>query len=312
MEHETFNEKEYEIGGKWYIGYGSPVEKGSFKNNITKDKALELMRDHISDMVDDEINAFTKKNNLNLTSYQHDALALFVYNYGSIPTALSEAVRTGKTGNQFINTIAQFYGSSPAGENFKGLINRRLAEANMYLNGDYAYNKPAAYTYVILDINGNEKVEATDKVIAYNANAPQTLAEVPSVGSGKVFLGWHFDDADAKAGVLGDQVTKLDSNTAGKTLIANIVAKNTEATVNYTINASDLVSRNYYKEPIAKADYAAQIDEKKRGTFADYEELKVTKEKMVDGVKWLYVKGYREPDYATVSGWVYLGELPVA
>ncbi|MBR5126207.1 MAG: SH3 domain-containing protein [Oscillospiraceae bacterium] len=309
-EFEGFEEFQYASGGQYYIGYGTQINNGDYPTGISKEDATALLKKHLTDKVDPVINAFTKKNNLNLTSYQHDALALFVYNYGSIPTALSEAVRTGKTGNQFINTIAQFYGSSPAGENFKGLINRRLAEANMYLNGDYAYNKPAAYTYVILDINGNEKVEATDKVIAYNANAPQTLAEVPSVGSGKVFLGWHFDDADAKAGVLGDQVTKLDSNTAGKTLIANIVAKNTEATVNYTINASDLVSRNYYKEPIAKADYASQIDEKKRGTFADYEELKVTKEKMVDGVKWLYVKGYREPDYATVSGWVYLGELP--
>jgi hypothetical protein len=78
--------------------------KGNWRS--LKEDATALLKKHLTDKVDPVINAFTKKNNLNLTSYQHDALALFVYNYGSIPTALSEAVRTGKTGNQFINTIA--------------------------------------------------------------------------------------------------------------------------------------------------------------------------------------------------------------
>ena len=313
-EYEGFEEFQYKSGSHYYIGYGSQIKDGDYPNGISKEDATALLKKHLKDNVDPVINAFTAKNNLNLRQNQHDALAMFIYNYGSLPTALSEAVRTGKTGNEFISIITDpaYVGGSPAGENFKGLMNRRLSEANMYLNASYAYNKPANFTYVILDVDGNEKVDATDKYIAYNYNAPMTLAEVPAVGSGKVFLGWHYDDEDAKAGVLGEQVTKLDSSTAGKVLIANIVKKNEEAKVNYVINSSDLVSRYYYSAPIAKADYKDQIDEKKRGQFVNNRDLTITKEKMVDGVKWLYANGLRTSDYKSVSGWVYLGELPEA
>ncbi len=311
-EFEGFEEFEYVSGGQYYIGYGSQISQGDYPNGISKEDATALLRKHLTDVVDKAINAFTAANNINLKQNQHDALALFMYNYGSIPAALKEAVRTGKTGNEMINIWAQYYGNSPAGENFKGLINHRLAEVNMYLNNGYGYNKPVNFTYVILDLDGNEKVDATDKVIAYNYNAPMTLAEVPTVGSGKVFMGWHFDDADGKAGILGEQVTQLNDKTAGKVLVANIVKKNDESDVNYTIKSSSLVSRFYYNDPIAKADYMDQIDEKKRGEYRNNIDLEVTKEKMVDGVKWLYVKGARVSDGKSVRGWVYLGELPEA
>ena len=166
-EYEGFSQYQYKSGSNYYIGYGSQIEDGKYPNGISKEDATALLRKYLTDNVDTVINDFTKSVNKNLTQNQHDALAMFIYNYGSLPTTLREAVRTGKTGNEMINIWAQYYGSSPAGENFKGLMNRRLSEVNMYLNNSYGYYAPANYTYVVLDMDGNEKVDATDKVIAY-------------------------------------------------------------------------------------------------------------------------------------------------
>jgi len=184
-EYEGFEEFQYESGGKYYIGYGSQINNGEYPNGISKEDATALLRKYVNETVDVAINKFTKSCNLNLTSYQHDALAMYSYNFGTAWLSntshpLREAVRTGKSGNEFINIIGQYYGGNPAGENFKGLMNRRLSEANMYLNNSYGFNAPSNYTYVILDVDGDMKVESSDKVIAFNKNTVQTLAYVPT------------------------------------------------------------------------------------------------------------------------------------
>ena len=150
-EYEGFEEFEYTYGGKSYIGYGTQITAGSYPDGISKEDATALLQKHVNETVDVTINNFTAKNNIDLKQCEHDALAMFIYNWGSFPSALSEAVRKGIRGNEFINIIGQYYGGDCSGENFKGLMNRRLSEANMYLNGIYAYKAPSNYTYVILD-----------------------------------------------------------------------------------------------------------------------------------------------------------------
>ena len=309
MEHETFNEKEYEIGGKWYIGYGSPVEKGSFKNSITKDKALELMRDHISDMVDDDINAFTKKNNLDLSQHQHDALAVYSYRMGTswITSGhpLYEAVRTGRTGNNFINVIAQYHGADVDHyDDLKAGINRRLSEAAMYLDNSYGYNPPSNYTFAVLSIDGNETYDSGDTVVAYNTSKGYKLSPMDDAD----FLGWYVFDGDNDGKIKGEPITKLDKDTARKLIVAKLKTVGSEAYASYKINSSSLISRNVYKKAYTEAEYKKNISEKKIGTLKSNTTFKVTKEVMVDGIKWAYGTGKDTKD-KEIKGYVYLGEL---
>lgn len=96
------------------------------------------------------------------------------------------------------------------------LINRRLAEANLYLNGVYSKSAPANYTYVILDPNGGVAGEnGEDKMQAYvnNGTNVNILAANPT-RSGATFGGWFT----APSGGTGVKV--LNSTTAGRTLYA--------------------------------------------------------------------------------------------
>ena len=322
-EYEGFEQYEYQSGGKSYIGYGNEIVPGSYPNGISKEDATELLRKHLKDTVDVAINNFTKSCNLNLTSYQHDALAMFSYNYGTAWLSnsshpLREAVRTGKSGNEFINIIGQYYGGNASGENFKGLINRRLSEANMYLNNSYGFYAPSNFTYVILDLDGDKKVESTDKVIAYNSNSVQTLAYVPTAAESGCdpdsFLGWYIlgQDKDGNLILDGDAVSKLDKNTAGKTLVAKFDKGESVGNASYTINTSTLVSRHVYNKTYSRnqiENYKNAMDEEKKGTLLANTNFAVDTEKMVDGIKW--VRGVGTSTLGgRLEGWVYLGELP--
>jgi len=323
-EYEGFEEFQYESGGKYYIGYGSQINNGEYPNGISKEDATALLRKYVNETVDVAINKFTKSCNLNLTSYQHDALAMYSYNFGTAWLSntshpLREAVRTGKSGNEFINIIGQYYGGNPAGENFKGLMNRRLSEANMYLNNSYGFNAPSNYTYVILDVDGDMKVESSDKVIAFNKNTVQTLAYVPTAAESggcapESFLGWYElgKDKNGNDVLVGDAVTKLDKNIAGKTVVAKFDDGSDFGNASYTINTSTLVSRKVFHETYSRNEienYKEAMDEKAKGTLKSNTNFKVDTEKMVDGIKWIRGVGTSTTG-KKLEGWVYLGELP--
>ena len=319
-EYEGFEEFEYgKSGTTAYIGYGSQITAGTYPDGISKEDATALLQKYLEEVVDKAINKFAADNNVDLKQCEHDALAMYSYNFGTAWLSnashpLREAVRKGIRGNEFINIIGQYYGGDCSGENFKGLMNRRLSEANMYLNGIYAYKAPSNYTYVILDTNGNEKADKTEKVIAYNANSPITLAETASA-SGKTFTGWYAFDGKVDGKITGEPVTTLDYDTAGKLLVAKFAETDKEVPADYSINTSSLPSRNVYKKAYAKSEYLVNIDEKTIGTLKANSTFKVTKEKMVDGIKWVYGTGSgtnTKGKKATLTGWVYVGELPEA
>jgi hypothetical protein len=81
---------------------------------------------------------------------------LFTYNVGSgwmfTDGDVRQAVIDNTRGNEFIYPFTLW--SAAGGKTHMGLVNRRLMEANMYLNGSYSRTRPANYTYVLLDNNG--------------------------------------------------------------------------------------------------------------------------------------------------------------
>jgi len=316
QEFEGFAQNQYQSGGKYYIGYGSEIKNGAYPNGISKDDALILLQEDLTD-VDKDLNDFTRDNNLTLTQYEHDALALFCYGYRSTAWLdgngpLRTAVLQGKTGNEFINAIAQSYGGDASIENLEVVLNRRLAEANMYLNNSYGYNAPENYTYVVLDLDGDKTVEKNDMVIAYDADIGKTLAVVPTAAQSgcdpDTFLGWYKLSRNG-TDLSGEAVTYLDETVAGRTLIAKFDTGNTAA--HYYLNTSSLISRTLYPKAYTKAEYKANIIEGAIGFLESNTVFEVNKEAIVDGVKWARGSGVSAEDgESTVIGWIYLGELP--
>ena len=343
---EGFEAKEYTSGGKSYIGYGTQITAGSYPNGITESKAREIMKTYLKDTVDEALNEFTETNNLDLTQAQHDALAIFSYSFGTAwlngNGPLRKAVLAGTTGNDFINALAQSHGGTPDldSQYFKGMMNRRLAEANLYLNGQYSYNAPSNYTYVIFDMDGDEKVAANDLVRAYDANTYPMITEKPELKQGEEFLGWYLQEEaiyDWFGVHVGSPVTYLSSETAGKVLVARISETDKETNTYYTINTNTLLYREVFSDDLFEDtdqlgkwleslmgnldapyyDYENQYGLKMEyfviGTLKSGTDFTVTKETQVSGIKWLYGTGTDE-NGKEISGWIYYGgqfeELP--
>ena len=338
---EGFEANQYTDGTDWYIGYGTMIKKDSYPNGITESKAKEIMKNQLKE-IDDTINDFTDTNNVDLTQYQHDALAIFSYSFdgtgnwlmGNGP--LRKAVLAGTTGNDFIDALAQ---STPNADSqyFKGVMNRRLAEANLYLNGQYSSNAPSNYTYVIFDMNGNKTVDNEDTVRAFDASTYPMITEKPEVETGEEFLGWYLQEEYWFGSYTGSPVTYLSSEVAGKLLVAKISETEKETNTYYTINTNTLLYREVFSEDLFDEDsqigkwiesllgnldapyfdyeenYGLKMEYFVVGTLKSGTNFTVTKETQVSGIKWLYGTGTDE-NGDEISGWIYYGgqyeELP--
>lgn len=331
-EYEAFEEEPYQKDADsdvWYIGYGSIIDPADYPNGISEDDALKLVQKEFVD-IDKAINNFTQTQNMSLTQYEHDAIALFSYRLKNTSWlsdsthTLREAIRTGITGNAFLNIIAQYHEADISdAEGLKASLNRRLSEANMYLNGGYGYYAPGNYTYVVLDVDGNEKADGDDIIRAYNTKTSPTLADNPDA---ETFLGWYVFDGEVDGFINGAPVTALDSTTAGKILVAKYedgthTEEGNYPNANYTINVSTLLSRYVFNEPYSRElveEYKDSMDElaktnskgkalllKKGTSFA------VDTEVVLDGVKWIRGVG-KDTSGNRLEGWVYMGELPEA
>jgi len=268
MQFEGFEAKEYTSGGNHYIGYGTkldPDEYGTYPDGITESKAKEIMKTYLKDVVDVALNSFTATNNLDLTQEQHDALAIFSYSFGTAwlngNGPLRAAVLQGKTGNEFINALAQSHGGTPDldSQYFKGMMNRRLAEANLYLNGEYSPNAPSNYTYVIFDMDGDEDVKSTDKVRAYDSSTYPMVTEKPTIPAGKDFLGWYLQEDmiyDWLGVHVGSPITYLSSETAEKVLVARFSNSGQTNPTYYTVNTNTLPYRDVYNGDMFADDNA--------------------------------------------------------
>lgn len=331
-EYIEFKEKAEEENGKWYIGYGTEITetdaKNKYLNGISKADALVLLQEKVEDTIDVKINAFTQKLNLDLKQYQHDALALFSYNMGTgwttnASSPMYQAVRTGKTGMDFVNVIASpnnvgFDVSD--GESFDAALNRRLSEANMYLNNSYGYHAPGIYSYVILDLDGDEKMESTDTYMLYNTSANQYMTRVPTaeeVGT-KVakFIGWYEFDGKVDDLVEGAPVIYLDKDTAGVRLVAKYGDSTGVADARFTMSTKSMPNTYVFSSIQSRADMSSMDDNggKTPAMVDDYmgkvtgSYFYVTKEAVVDDMYWVYGYGQDKSD-KWLYGWIYMGEM---
>lgn len=215
-ELEGYQKMAYPDNGYYSIGYGTRVNKDDYPDGVSKEEAEALLLKSVATF-ENSVNAFANENNLTLTQNQFDALVLFTYNLGAEWTKkdndkskdIRNAVVSGMTGNEFIFYMTRWCKASEIVNT--GLILRRLAEADMYLNGYYASKAPSSFSYVLFDGNGGT-YDYT--VQGYNAAEPVAVKGKATL-SGATFLGWYT----AKEG--GKWVDTLDASTKAQTLYAH-------------------------------------------------------------------------------------------
>ena len=213
--YEGFSSKPYSDYGQWTIGYGTrcPSDKLEYYrvHGISEAEAEKLLREFI-ETYNKAVNSFADKYDLAMTQNQFDALVLFTFNCGSswIYNSDQNFHQTMAKGSQAdpVDVIYWFGSwSNAGGKPLTPLINRRLSEANMYLNGTYTTAVPENYNYVIYDAMGGS---VPSRVHGYDTTAQ--VATPTYVGY--EFAGWFTD----KTG--GTQITTLDESTDGITLYA--------------------------------------------------------------------------------------------
>ena len=213
-EFEGFSKYPYEDHGQWTVGYGTRCPDEDLeryqRDGITEAEAVQLLKDYVKSF-ENSVNNFAQKYDLELNQNQFDALVSFTYNVGSgwmsdTDGLVTRAVINQSTGNAFIFAMTMWCTAS--GEVYTSLINRRLVEANMYLNGAYSTAAPENYCYVTFDhtastYNGESR---TVRVQGYDAYLTTEVYPV-GVKDGYRFLGWY----SATAG--GQWISNLDAST---------------------------------------------------------------------------------------------------
>ena len=258
--------------GQYSVGYGSGCDKDDYPDGITEEEADQLLREYLAGM-EKTMNDFANRHGILFSQNQFDALMLFTYNCGPNwvygDGEFRQAVLDNVSGNTFLYYITQWTAASA--QLHMGLVNRRLIEADMYLNGSYTNVKPSNYTYVLYD--NNEGVGQV-RVQGYDCNLSACVQPTPT-REGYKFLGWYT------AAQKGRWVTKLSVSNAEQTLYAHWqeadATPDTAPAAAYGISGSDLVSLKVYDAPNGK----------QKGTLRE-DGTNVIRAEYVDasGVKW--------------------------
>lgn len=226
---EGFSKYPYADNGQWTVGYGTrcPDDKlTDYKTNgITEEEALALLEEQLSEFEED-VNEFAATHALTLKQHQFDALVSFSFNCGSawmseLTGFFNAAVRDGNLGNDLIYGMCLY---STAGGKYT-LTDRRMCEANMYINGIYKSPDdtnpyPDSYRWVFLDAGAGKvryPICGFDADLAESVNVSFSHIPTGTDDDGNPFAytlaGWYT--------AAGKKVTKLDSSLSrGQTLYA--------------------------------------------------------------------------------------------
>ena len=232
---EGFAAKPYWDYKQWTVGYGSlcpdapsgPEGTGGelfnryMESGIPLDEAEQLLRQELN-RFEVDVRRFMNTHSLQLKQQEYDALVSFSYNCGSgwmSSGYMQRAVLSGARGSAFLYAMTLY--SKAGGEYI--LQERRLCEANMYLNGVYrAYNSgdgaiPDNYRYVFLEGNGGTVKYG---IFGFDTGDPPVISVEMTAPTGQMpdgtpyaytLEGWYTAD--------GRKVEKPDSTLESKTIL---------------------------------------------------------------------------------------------
>ncbi len=223
-ETEGFRAIPYWDYSQWTVGFGTACPDEYLEeyklNGIPVADAEALLYEHLAKF-EKAVNQFADKHGLTLTQSQFDALVSFTYNLGASTltrsgSTIANAILSGATDNELIFAFSIY--CMAGGEFMPGLMRRRLAEANMFINGIYDDYAPDSYCYVRYDANGGVRDCSAQ---GYDANMPAVPMSKPTY-EGYAFVGW-FTQPEG-----GVKITNLDETTHGMTLYAHWQKSETE------------------------------------------------------------------------------------
>jgi GH25 family lysozyme M1 (1,4-beta-N-acetylmuramidase)/GH24 family phage-related lysozyme (muramidase) len=195
MEHEGFAERPYTDGTGWYIGYGCSCSKDDYPNGITRDEAEQLLRSRL-DTCAEAVNTFLKGCSASVTQSQFDAMISMTYNFGSSWLSLSNRLPSyiakgaeNYSDQEIVNAFAAW--CHVGGEVSTGLLSRRIAEAQMFLYGDYESGDDG-WSYLILDANGG----SVDSDVACFPTGERYSSLPKATKAGFRLTGWQTRDRD--------------------------------------------------------------------------------------------------------------------
>lgn len=222
---EGFRAIPYWDYSQWTVGFGSACPDEDLerykKEGIPYDEANALFTAQLAKF-EKAVNKFIDKHGLTLSQQQFDALVSFSYNLGSgilnnTSNTIVAAILNGAEENEIVFAFSIY--CMAGGDFLPGLMRRRLAEANMYLNGEYDEYAPENFCYVRYDPNGGVRDGCAQ---GYDCNLAAEPLSRPTY-SGYTFVGWYTEPEG------GVKITSLDETTAGMTLYAHWEKSETEA-----------------------------------------------------------------------------------
>lgn len=303
---EGFNAEAYQHGSQWYIGYGTEITDPSlYPNGITPASAEALLKQHLKDNAEKKLNDFMKQHNVPLSQTKFDALASLCYNVGTgwlndSSSVICAYVLNGTGGQEFVQKLVERNSLNPQSPYFKGLVDRRLKEANLYLNGQY--NSRGNYTYVILRQDEEYLLSEQDKVLTYSTKSLPNMPAAPS--NADTFLGWYTRSYTSSGALAKEEPVYSLSGMGGKTLWPKWSGES-----KYTVNAKDLLSTKVYQDTIDKVNgditFPAAITDttKVMCNLMANSSFKVLKETVVGNIKWAFGEG-KDTLGAYCKGWV--------
>jgi len=213
---EGFSPQPYYDYGQHTVGYGTkcPTDKyfDYMVNGIPKSEADALLRETLEDVADAVSKKLIDQYGLTFTQHQFDALVSFTFNLGTGWMSYDSALRNTLLHNAGSNDLVYAFClySTAGGTYSSGLINRRLCEANMYLNGIYSSKPSDSHGYVFYEPNGGSLTYQVQGFVCDSRSAPAADA----VRQGDVFQGWYTELTG------GTRVSELSGALSGKTLFA--------------------------------------------------------------------------------------------
>jgi len=187
---EGFSQYEYADASQWYIGYGTGCEEGEYPDGVTEEEAEALLIETLKGY-EDSLNEFIGQHGIEITQSEFDALVSFTYNVGKgwmDPANRICGYLIDGAGNytdlEMVNAIGIW--CHQGGELNDLLVERRLAEAMLFLHGDYEGEGAGDYRYLYFDTQGG-KIEY-DIVFYERGEAYGELAEPER--DGYSFAGW--------------------------------------------------------------------------------------------------------------------------
>ena len=281
-----FHSKAYEVStGVYKIGYGTA---GTKDQTITEANADKLLREELSKCV---TNVTAAMGSVALTQKRMDALVWLAYTEGNTSWSAKVSSALNGSASDIANAICTFdmSGSFANDKTSYSTLSRRMAIANLFLNGTYSASATGNLGYTVF-YSGNESVTPKYQIQVFSTAVNSKIAAVEPTFSGNEFLGWYSGNT---------LMTGVGSATASKVLTAHWqeTGKQDSVAANYTLPAYVIyeargLSDDAALEVVSEAGGSTKVDEITRDST-----VTVVAEKMIGSAKWVKL---------STGGWVKL------